>query len=298
MASADIIPFPHLKSAGAPMPRFEHLPVTDLAELQLLNRLHPHLDVQTLLEQFLMAMCTWLPLCGIRYTLADSGETFVAGRITRRASSAALRQGGETLGTVELFAFSDMATQAQTILAPLVSPLRNALAYHRAMSLARRDTLSGLGNRSALEQALATEAARAQRFGLPFTMLLVDIDHFKTVNDTLGHSAGDSVICAVAAELAGCLRPYDQAFRFGGEEFVVLLGQTGLGKGMEIAERIRRRIAARCRPASDPGRKITVSLGVAGFDAAETQEQLFNRADRALYRAKEEGRNRSIAATH
>jgi diguanylate cyclase (GGDEF)-like protein len=243
-------------------------------------------------------MCTWLPLCGIRYTLADSGETFVAGRITRRAFSAALRQGGETLGTVELFAFSDMATQAQTILAPLVSPLRNALAYHRAMSLARRDTLSGLGNRSALEQALATEAARAQRFGLPFTMLLVDIDHFKTVNDTLGHSAGDGVICAVAAELAGCLRPYDQAFRFGGEEFVVLLGQTGLGKGMEIAERIRRRIAARCRPASDPGRKITVSLGVAGFDAAETQEQLFNRADRALYRAKEEGRNRSIAATH
>ena len=298
MASADIIPFPHPKYAGTPLPHVEPLPETDLAELQLLNRLHQHLELQTLIEHFLMAMCTWLPLCGIRYTLADSGESFVAGRITRRASSTVLRQGGETLGTVELFAFSDMTTQAQTILAPLVSPLRNALAYHRAMSLARRDTLSGLGNRSALEQALATEAARAQRFGLPFTMLVVDIDHFKTVNDTLGHSAGDGVIRAVAAELAGCLRPYDQAFRFGGEEFVVLLGQTGLAKGMEIAERIRRRIAARCRPASDPGRKITVSLGVAGFDAAETQEHLFNRADRALYRAKEEGRNRSVAATH
>jgi diguanylate cyclase (GGDEF)-like protein len=298
MAGADIIQFPHAKRAGAALPRFEPVPEGDVAELQLLNRLHQHLDVQTLLEQFLMAMCTWLPLCGIRYTIADTGETFVAGRITRRCSSAALRQDGETLGTVEVFAFSTTVPQAQTLLGPLASPLRNALAYHRAMSFARRDSLSGLGNRSALDQALATEAARAQRFGLPFTLLVVDIDHFKNVNDTLGHSAGDGVIRGVAAELAGCLRPYDQAFRYGGEEFVVLLGQTGLTKGMEIAERIRRRIAARCRPAPDPGRRITVSVGVAGFDAAEPLERLFDRADKALYRAKEQGRNRSVAATH
>ena len=164
------------------------------------------------------------------------------------------------------------------------------------MHLARRDTLSGLGNRSALEQAMATEAARAQRFGLPFTLLMVDIDHFKRVNDSLGHSAGDEVIRSVAGELAACLRPYDQAFRFGGEEFVVLLGQTGIGKGMEIAERIRRRIAARCRPDVDPANRITVSLGVASFDPTQTLGQLFDRADKALYRAKETGRNRSVAA--
>ncbi len=296
MAGADIIPFPHAKPATAPMPRFEPLADTDLGELQLLNRLHQHLDIQSLLEQFLMSMCTWLPLCGVRYTIADTGEAFIAGRASKRSSSAALVLGPETLGTVELFAFSAMGAPAQTILAPLVSPLRNALAYHRAMHLARRDTLSGLGNRSALDQAMTTEAARAHRFGLPFTLLVVDIDHFKAVNDTLGHSTGDEVIRSVACELSACLRPYDQAFRYGGEEFVVLLGQTGMGKGMEIAERIRRRIAARCRPEADPGRRITVSLGVASFTPEETLDQLFDRADKALYRAKEKGRNRSVAA--
>ena len=111
-------------------------------------------------------------------------------------------------------------------------------------------------------------------------------------------SLSDPLIRAVASELAACLRPYDQAFRYGGEEFVILLGQTGLDKGMEIAERIRRRIAARCRPEADPGRRITVSLGLAEFDAAETPAHMFDRADKALYRAKQEGRNRSVAWTH
>jgi diguanylate cyclase (GGDEF)-like protein len=298
MTGANIIQFPRPRPVGRLMPRVEAAPDSDLAELRLLSRLHQHLDVQTLIEQFLMAMCVWLPLGGVRYTVADTGETFLAGRVLRRSCSALLRHESEHLGTVELFAFNELSLPASTILEPLASPLRNALAYHRAMSLARRDTLSGLGNRSALDHALAREAARAQRFELPFTMVVVDIDHFKNVNDTLGHSAGDGVIRTVASELAACLRPYDQAFRYGGEEFVILLGQTGLDKGMEIAERIRRRIAARCRPEADPGRRITVSLGLAEFDAAETLGHLFDRADKALYRAKEEGRNRSVAWAH
>lgn len=296
MQGADIIPFPNAKGSAAPVSRFEPVESPELSELQLQNRLHQHLDIQSLLEQFLMSVCVRFPVCGIRYTTADTGETFLAGRVTRRSDTASLLQGAESLGSIEIFAFSPMSTPGHAIIAPLLSPLRNALAYHRAMHLARRDTLSGLGNRCALEQAMTTEAARAQRFGLPFTLLVVDIDHFKNVNDTLGHSAGDDVIRSVACELAACLRPYDQAFRFGGEEFVVLLGQTGIGKGMEIAERIRRRIAARCRPAVDPGKRITVSLGVASFDPAQTLEQLFDRADKALYRAKETGRNRSVAA--
>ncbi len=296
MPGADIIQFPQSRSVAAALPHFELVPETDMAEMKLLARLHQHLELQTLLEQFLMAMCTWLPLCGVRYTIADTGESFLAGRTARRSSSAALRQSGETLGTVELFAFGDTGAAAATILAPLVSPLRNALAYHRAMQLARRDSLSGLGNRTALDQALATESARAQRFGLPFTMLVVDIDHFKNVNDTLGHSAGDQVIRSVATELVACLRPYDQAFRYGGEEFVVLLGQTGTAKGMEIAERIRRRIAAQCKPVENPSLRITVSVGLAGFNPAHTPAQLFERADKALYRAKESGRNRTLAA--
>lgn len=296
MASAEIIQFPQPATPIMFRQQIEVPPEVDIAELQLLNRLFQHLDVQTLLEQFLIEMCAWLPLCGVRYTIADTGESFLAGRATRRASSAALRQAGETLGQIELFAFGDIAATTATVLAPLGAPLRNALNHHRVKLLARRDTLSGLGNRTALEQAVATEVARAHRFSLPFTMLVVDIDNFKRINDSLGHSAGDDVIRGVSTELAGCLRPYDQAFRYGGEEFVVLLGQTGIAKGMQIAERIRRRIAARCKPEADPARRITVSIGGAEFIHAETVDNLFDRADRALYRAKDEGRNRSVAA--
>ena len=159
-------------------------------------------------------------------------------------------------------------------------------------TLARRDALTGLHNRRAF-----VEAARARlAAGARVLLLIADIDHFKRINDSLGHSAGDQVIRAVATQARDCLRPYDQAFRFGGEEFVVILSQTSLAKGMQIAERIRKRIAQRCSLDAATTGKITVSIGAAEIREAETVDGLFDRADRALYRAKSEGRNRSIAA--
>ena len=109
--------------------------------------------------------------------------------------------------------------------------------------------------------------------------------------------AGDQVLRTVAAQITDCLRPYDQAFRFGGEEFVVMLSQTAQVKGMEIAERIRQRIATHRKPDGGSAPTITVSIGCGEFRHDETIGELFDRADRALYAAKNQGRNRVVAAS-
>ncbi|MBK8993896.1 MAG: GGDEF domain-containing protein [Gammaproteobacteria bacterium] len=297
MAGADILQFPHPIAqpaqplAGAPAQR-----ALGLAELELSNRLHRQLDLRKLLELFLEELRLTLPVEGLCYSPPDSAECFVAGRGTTRTLRSRLHLAGEYLGQIEAQVRDELHSPLAALLAPLAAPLGNALQHHRLKLMARKDPLTGLGNRMALDAALATEVARAQRFGQPFALLIADIDHFKRINDSLGHSAGDQVIRAVATQARDCLRPYDQAFRFGGEEFVVILSQTSLAKGMQIAERIRKRIAQRCSLDAATTGKITVSIGAAEIREAETVDGLFDRADRALYRAKSEGRNRSIAA--
>jgi len=297
MAGADILQFPPPKPIGAPLradsagERF-----SNLAELQLTNRLHRHLDIHKLLERFLEEVRLGQPVEGLCYSLPDGPETFVVGSATTRTLRARMHFAGEFLGQIEAQLGDELAQPLARLLAPLAAPLKNALHHHRVKLLARKDPLTSLGNRMALDSALATEIARAQRFGHPFSLLVVDIDHFKRINDTLGHSTGDQVIRGVAALIRDCLRPYDQAFRFGGEEFVVLLSQTELAKALNIAERIRKRIAQRCSTDTVTTGKVTVSIGAGEIRSTETVEELFDRTDRALYRAKNEGRNRSVAA--
>ena len=296
MGGADILHFPQPLMMAFPLPFRDDSHTPEPADPSLVNRLHRFLEIPELLEHFLGELEEHSAISGIGYTAQGGGEVFSAGRKGRRVQRAALHCEGESLGEIELHLAGEPDASPARLLAPLAHPLRNALLYHRAKLLARRDSLSGLGNRAALETAIATEVARAQRFGEAFTMLIADIDHFKRINDALGHSTGDRVIRGVSGELAECLRPYDQAFRYGGEEFVVLLSQTGIGRGTRIAERIRRRIAARCRVEGERGRKVTVSIGIAEFHREESVSELFDRADRALYRAKGEGRNRTVAA--
>lgn len=159
------------------------------------------------------------------------------------------------------------------------------------------DPLTGLANRRGYEATLDREIARAARGGRLLSLAMVDVDDFKSINDTLGHAAGDRCLAAVASAIRGCLlRPGDLAARYGGEEFVVLLPGTAAGGARTLAERIRQAVEqlAIRHPASDASRGVTVSLGVAtvrvipGFDGRALQEA----ADRALYAAKRGGRNR------
>jgi diguanylate cyclase (GGDEF)-like protein len=163
------------------------------------------------------------------------------------------------------------------------------------VALSLSDSLTGTGNRRALEQALALETGRAERTGERLCALMADIDHFKRVNDTYGHEAGDRVLAMFGDLLRRQTRATDVVARFGGEEFVVLMPHTDIEQATELAERIRQALAA-SRFEPSPG-AITVSVGVAELAAGEPGEALLRRADMALYEAKQTGRNRVVAST-
>lgn len=155
------------------------------------------------------------------------------------------------------------------------------------------DELTGLGNRRGLRSWLAEEVERARRYGTECSVLMIDIDQFKAVNDEHGHLVGDEVVRAVAERVRADLRPLDYVARFGGDEFIAVLPTTGAVGARILAERLRRNIAAAVWPYGD----ITLSIGVAALtDSMETVRDLIAAADAALYVSKREGRNRVTVA--
>jgi two-component system cell cycle response regulator len=160
------------------------------------------------------------------------------------------------------------------------------------------DALTGLHNRRYMESHLGTLVEQAQARGKPLTVLVLDIDFFKAVNDTHGHDAGDDVLREFAVRLKKSIRGIDLACRHGGEEFVVVMPDTDMAVATMVAERLRRRIAADPFPIAQGQRKVevTISIGLAALGGADdAAASVLKRADQALYRAKRDGRNRVVA---
>ena len=180
-----------------------------------------------------------------------------------------------------------------------VSSLRIGSLERVAADVARRsdlDGLTGLPNREAFERRLAEEIERAVRHQQPVAICFVDIDHFKVINDTLGHKAGDRVLAMVAASLKATARTIDVVARYGGEEFVVIAPGTWSSDAVALADRLRRSVSA--LPTPGVGRLLTISVGVAGLpEHASRADALLERADEALYAAKRAGRDRTMVAT-
>jgi diguanylate cyclase (GGDEF)-like protein len=156
---------------------------------------------------------------------------------------------------------------------------------------ALKDGLTGLWNRRAISAMLEREVCRAQRDGFPITLVMIDLDHFKKINDTYGHLAGDEVLREAACRFVDVMRPYDFAGRYGGEEFLVVLPGCSPHNGMQRAEDFRRAIAQRPIPTAFGPLALTCSVGVAAYDDEMPPDELIHRADEALYRAKGLGRN-------
>lgn len=197
-----------------------------------------------------------------------------------------------------------VAVLVPLVVAPLVSHAAMGLlhevedARRLLYQAAVRDGLTQLYNRRFFLARLAAEVARARREGIALCTLLIDMDHFKAINDVHGHATGDEVLERTAALLIEVLRPYDLVARYGGEEFVALMPGAALPEAMAVAERLRVAIANLDVPALGACAmpQVTASLGVAALGPpGEGAEAMLARADRAMYRAKHDGRNRCVA---
>ncbi|MDX9709864.1 MAG: diguanylate cyclase [Trichloromonas sp.] len=162
------------------------------------------------------------------------------------------------------------------------------------MELSNTDPLTHLSNRRFLMKTLEKELQRCERSQKPMALIMVDVDHFKPVNDTYGHQQGDVVLQTLADQMKAHLRDYDLAARFGGEEFALVLPETALAEAVQAAERLRVAISELRIPADHNEIRLTISLGVATYPhpKVRTVDNLILEADRALYNAKEKGRNR------
>jgi diguanylate cyclase (GGDEF)-like protein len=164
---------------------------------------------------------------------------------------------------------------------------------------ARRDPLTRLGNRLGMDEDLSAAASRVERYGHTYCVALFDIDHFKAYNDTFGHLAGDEALRRVAQVLDGSVRTADMAYRYGGEEFLLLLPEQTIGTAMEAVERTRAAVEALAlpNPTLRPSDSVTISAGIAESSAASPLDVVawLGRADSALYQAKAAGRNRVVA---
>ena len=169
-------------------------------------------------------------------------------------------------------------------------------ANQRLAEVSRTDDLTGLANRRAFLAACEAELLRARRSGRPFSIVLGDVDHFKRVNDTWGHAVGDGVLRAVAEAVRGALRQQDLVARWGGEELILLLCETGATGAGRAAETVRAAVEALRVEAGGASIGVTLSLGVAEHDVGSSLDVTIGEADRALYRAKQAGRNRVAAA--
>lgn len=222
-----------------------------------------------------------------------------------------LRRQGRLIGCLNLGSFDptrfdpDMGTDFIEHRGSIIAIcLENVLNHERLKHIGLTDPLTGVNNRRYVERRLLEEIGRTRRQGYALSCMYIDIDHFKQINDRVGHQAGDEVLREVAARIKAELRITDALGRFGGEEFVVLLIDADSKDAASVAERIRQSVA---EPALELGSgeklDVTVSIGVAMLDETDGGEpvdaisrRFIARADRALYRAKKEGRNRVVAA--
>ena len=178
----------------------------------------------------------------------------------------------------------------------LVFPLRNANLYQSALQSALRDDLTGFGNKRALDAGLHREAELSVRHKTPLSIVMLDVDYFKRINDSMGHIAGDKILKDLAATIKKSARQSDLCFRYGGEEFLVILDDTDAVQAINIAERIRQSVEQYTFNYSGKIIPVTISLGAATFEAGENLENFKERADQALYKAKGKGRNLVISS--
>lgn len=268
--------------------------------LRLTQTLQTTLNVQRLLELFTQECAKVIPFDGLGFVNEADGTQLLIGSAARHSCSYRLSLETEYLGEIT-FSRAKPFTAEETVAldflgSHLLYPLRNAQLYQRALLVAAKDPLTGAFNRATLEQSLHRDAGLAKRHGTPFSVIMLDLDHFKDINDRHGHMTGDCVLKEAARLFQECVRDSDTLFRFGGEEFTILLSNSDREGARQLAERIRGLMAERTLSCDGHDIRLTVSAGVSQWSGDESPDRVLLRADQALYVAKDEGRNRVTLA--
>ncbi|WP_188151585.1 GGDEF domain-containing protein [Teredinibacter waterburyi] len=270
-------------------------------QFKLAHNLQCSLNLTTTLELFYDNIREAVTVSGLHYTSPSDSKSTQLGKRCKHRVSYTLTNDNTDLGVLEFsrgkpFLEAELAG-LEMLTGVLYYPLRNALLYQQALNNSLRDSLTGIGNRQALEANFEREVKLAQRHQQPLSLLVIDIDHFKKINDNYGHRNGDRVLQHVATTIQKSLRETDQVFRFGGEEFVAILNNTSLTAANLTAERIRMKVAMTPIKLGDDTYSANISIGVSHLDQKDTTDSLFERADAALYLAKGTGRNRVICSS-
>jgi len=264
--------------------------------LHLSGMLHSTLELGRILELFNDHVSAAVPHDGFSYAHdEDDYEINFGGQARHKCSYKLIlleTNVGELIFSRNRQFDEDEKAQLQTLSSTLIYPVNNALLYRKAVERAHKDPLTGIGNRAAMDKAIEQEVDLASRHETPLSIIIVDIDHFKSINDTYGHITGDAVLKNITDCMVESMRRSDIIYRYGGEEFLILLRNTEQSGAKLLAERIRSSVEEVNLNHGGGDIKITVSAGLTAFKENEDIPSLFNRCDQALLQAKQQGRNR------
>jgi diguanylate cyclase (GGDEF)-like protein len=264
---------------------------------RLLRRLSATLKLDEQLTILVEEMVQIVPFDAFQYRhqLARQEFVFTTGMGGPHRCEYRLNLEDENFGTLSLHRrtrFSNDELQAvEMLISAAIFPVRNACQFSAMKQASLTDSLTGIGNKRAMNEALQKAQLVADRHNETYSLILCDLDHFKTINDSCGHVTGDIVLKRVTEVLEFTVRSSDSVYRFGGEEFAVLLPHTDQCAAVDVAERIRSAIEAIKIDCGRHSVAVTTSCGVALHRAGENSGQWLARADEALYRAKDQGRN-------
>jgi len=279
---------------------FEATRAINLDNYDISSALQTTLEFNELIAIFSSKIAHRIPHSAFVYTNAEFGLEVKSGVFTRHYCNYALKVEQQQLGELKLMRnhrFSDADLQLlEALLCCLIYPLKNATLFHQALKMAHTDPLTQTHNRASFSDSIKREMSLAARNNSSLSLIFFDIDHFKAINDTYGHDCGDTTLAFSAKWIKESLRDSDIIFRYGGEEFVILLSDTDANGAALLAERIRSSIEHHTIAYGMETIKITASLGISTLRKDDSLESFIKRADEAMYKAKDSGRNRVISA--
>ncbi|MGB1647664.1 MAG: GGDEF domain-containing protein [Cycloclasticus sp.] len=266
----------------------------------LINALQTTLDLNKLLIIFDTAMSKTIGQSGFIFENNEFNATLQHGLTAHHKCEYNLTIESTFLGKLTFMRrkrFTEEELQLiEHLLTALLYPLKNALLYLQALRSSYTDPLTGALNRSTLDSVFQKEVSLTKRHHSNLSLFILDVDFFKVINDTYGHSAGDMVLKSITRCIQETVRESDHVFRIGGEEFAVLLNSTDSVDAEILTERLRKAAQALPIKHADHQFNITVSIGIAQYNEGDTLDNLMEEADKALYQAKNTGRNKTVCA--